>query len=139
MEAKRVDGAKAQLKAGDHSLLSSLFDVVLERTTHVYNGECPEPNHLDWRDEDCPACQVLLRVEAFLSTTATVEDEASVLLATIQRLTAERDALAERMACAAPHQGVDWVALSFAQPPQAIGADLEFPRENDVSSPPILR
>lgn len=136
MEAKLVNGVKAKLNAGDHSLLSDLFDVVQERVPHVYNGECPEVNHMDWRDQECPACQVLLRVEAFLSTTTKVEDEASVLLATIQRLTAERDALAERLAYPGP--GVDWVALSFTQPSGAIRADLESLRERDAGGPADL-
>lgn len=98
MQAKHGDGPTTQLNTSVHSLLTDLFDVAQERIRHDYNGECPETGHLEWRDQDCPACQVLLRVEAFLSTTAKVEDEASDLIARNRRLTAERDALAARLA-----------------------------------------
>lgn len=52
-------------------LLRDLYDVATEqRIQHVtYPGECPEPatgNH-HWRDGDCPACRVLMRVEAVLA------------------------------------------------------------------------
>ena len=51
-------------------LLRDLYDVATEqRIQHVtYPGKCPEPatgtHH--WRDDQCPACQVLMRAAASL-------------------------------------------------------------------------
>lgn len=127
MEAKHADGPATQLNTSVHSLLAALFDVAQERIRHDYNGECPETGHLEWRDQDCPACQVLLRVEAFLSTTAKVEDEASEFIATIHRLTAERDALAGRLARMESAEPIGYMS----------DEDLASLREKDVGAPPI--
>ncbi len=127
MEAQHGDGQTAQLKTSEHSLLTDLFDVVEERISHDYNGECPETGHLEWRDQDCPACQVLLRVKAFLSTNAKIEDEASGLIATIHRLTAERDALAARLAGMESDEPIGYMS----------DEDLASLREKDVGAPPI--
>lgn len=139
MKAKHVNEVKAKLNAGDHSLLSDLFDVVQERVPHVYNGECPEPGHLEWRDKDCPACQVLLRVKAFLSTTAKVEDEASELIETIQRLSTERDALAERMACLEGDEPIGYMSdedLAALREKNA-GAQRIWPRQTGRNRNPL--
>jgi hypothetical protein len=127
MEAKHADGPATQLNTSVHSLLAALFDVAQERIRHNYNGECPDTGHMEWRDQDCPACQVLLRVEAFLSTTAKIEDEASGLIATIHRLTAERDALVARLAGMESGEPIGYMS----------DEDLASLREKDVGAPPI--
>ena len=52
------------------SLLRNIYDVATEqRIHHLCRGGCPEPatgNH-HWRDDECPACQVLTQVSAELS------------------------------------------------------------------------
>lgn len=53
-------------------LLRDIYDVALERRIHHRNrGSCTEPatGNRHWRDDECPACQVLMRAAASLCET----------------------------------------------------------------------
>lgn len=47
-------------------ILRTLLDVATGKTEHLRLGSCPEPEtgHPEWRDQECPACQVLVAAEA---------------------------------------------------------------------------
>ena len=73
--ARHGDGRtvqEIQREAGEEFrlLLRDIYDVALERRIHHHpRGSCPEPatGNFHWRDDECPACQVLMRVEAVLA------------------------------------------------------------------------
>ena len=50
------------------ALLMDAVGVTSGLIAHEYNGSCPDAvNGHDKRDEDCPACQVVLRIEAAMA------------------------------------------------------------------------
>ena len=75
--ARHGDGRtvqEIQREAGEEFrlLLRDIYDVALERRIHHHpRGSCPEPatGNFHWRDDECPACQVLMRAAAALCDT----------------------------------------------------------------------
>lgn len=61
--------AQAAADARDAGLIADLRDIATGKTQHVYAGICPDlmEGH-DTRDDECPACKVLLRADTALST-----------------------------------------------------------------------
>jgi hypothetical protein len=50
-------------------LIQELEGIAVGRTAHVFNGSCPDQVEGEIvRDDECPACQVLLRIDAHKRT-----------------------------------------------------------------------
>lgn len=46
-------------------LVNDLEGIAVGRTAHVFNGSCPDQVEGEMvRDDECPACQILLRLDA---------------------------------------------------------------------------
>lgn len=54
--------------AGYRDLWQALYDVSTGRIEHIYSGLCPDGvEGPDVRDEECPACRVLIEADKVLS------------------------------------------------------------------------
>jgi hypothetical protein len=50
------------------ALIHDLAGVAVGRTVHVFNGACPDQVEGELvRDDECPACQILMRLDALKS------------------------------------------------------------------------
>ena len=60
------DAALADLERA-REVLRDARDVVEGRTAHLYRSDCPSPRHWLDRDNECPACATLVRIDAALA------------------------------------------------------------------------